>query len=352
MRILIIGGTSFIGPHVARQLHEAGHAVTVFHRGHSESLIPQEVTHIHGDLSHLPDFTSQWRELSPAVVLHMVPACAQDAWTFVRTFRGIARRLVGISSIDVYRAYNRLLKIEPGPPDSIPLKEDAPLRESLYPFRDLEGGQASDPESRRWGDDYDKILVEKIVMSEPGLPGSILRLPVVYGPLDRQRRIFHHLKRMDDNRPAILLGEEHSRWRWSRAYVENVAHAIVTVVTDERAARRIYNIAEPEAWTEAEWVAQIAKLAHWEGSVTTLPNEKLPEHLKQEFDWNQELVIDSSRIRRELGYQEIIPFEEGLRQTIAWERSNLPSEVDPESFDYTAEDKVLASLPRPGPPTP
>lgn len=352
MRILIIGGTSFIGPHVARELQEAGHAVTVYHRGISESVLPQEVTHIHGDQSRLPDFASQWRELSPAVVLHMVPASAQDAWTFVRTFRGIARRLVAISSIDVYRAYNRLLGIETGPPDPVPLREDSPLREVLYPFRGSEAEQGDDPEARRWGDDYDKILVEKIVMSEPGLPGSILRLPVVYGPFDNQHRLFHHLKRIDDGRPAILLGEEHARWRWSRAYVENVAHAIAMVVADERAARRIYNIAEPETWSEAEWVAHIARVAHWEGKVVTLPSQKLPQHLKQDYAWEHELAVDSSRIRRELGYEEVIPLDEGLRRTIAWERANMPSEVDLASFDYPAEDKALDSIPKSNPPSP
>jgi nucleoside-diphosphate-sugar epimerase len=344
MRILIIGGTSFIGPHVARELQEAGHAVTVFHRGITETVLPQEVIHIHGDQSRLPEFISQWQELSPAVVLHMVPASAQDAWTLVRTFRGIARRLVAISSADVYRAYNRLIKIEPGPPDPVPLKEDSPLREILYPFRTNEGEPISDPETRRWGDDYDKILVEKIVMSEPGLPGSILRLPVVYGPFDPQRRLFHHLKRMEDERPAILLGEAHAKWRWSRAYVENVAHAIAMVVTDERSARRIYNIAEPEAWAEEHWVSLIGKTARWEGRVITLPDQKLPPHLQQEFDWEQDLVVDSSRIRRELGYKEIISLEEGIRRTIAWERANIPSEFDQDSFDYPAEDKILSSM--------
>ena len=33
MRVLIIGGTRFIGPEVVRQLHALGHQVTVFHRG-------------------------------------------------------------------------------------------------------------------------------------------------------------------------------------------------------------------------------------------------------------------------------------------------------------------------------
>jgi hypothetical protein len=41
---------------------------------------------------------------------------------------------------------------------------EAPLREILYPFRGCEESKPDDPESLRWGDDYDKILVEKIAL--------------------------------------------------------------------------------------------------------------------------------------------------------------------------------------------
>jgi nucleoside-diphosphate-sugar epimerase len=44
-------------------------------------------------------------------------------------------------------------------------------------------------------------------MGTAGLPGTVLRLPTVYGPGDYQHRLFEYLKRMDDGRPAILLGE-------------------------------------------------------------------------------------------------------------------------------------------------
>jgi nucleoside-diphosphate-sugar epimerase len=346
MRILIIGGTAFIGAYVARELQEAGHAVTVFHRGQTKTNLPPQISHIHGDQGQLTKYLDVLRELSPAVVLHMIPASAQDAWTFMCSLRGIARRVVAISSLDVYRAYNRLLRIESGPPDPTPLAEDAPLREILYPFRGCEETDPTDPDALRWGDDYDKILVEKIVLGEPGLPGTILRLPEVYGPFDRQHRLFPYLKRMDDGRPAILLGEARAHWRWPRAYVENAAHAIALAVSDERSARRIYNLAEPEASTESEWVARIGRAAHWEGKVVVLPNDQLPSHLQENYAWEHELVVDSSLIRRELGYSEPISQEEGLRLTIAWQRANPPEQVDPQQFDYESEDKALAKLPK------
>jgi nucleoside-diphosphate-sugar epimerase len=33
MKVLVVGGTNFIGPYAVRRLAEAGHEVAVFHRG-------------------------------------------------------------------------------------------------------------------------------------------------------------------------------------------------------------------------------------------------------------------------------------------------------------------------------
>ena len=68
-------------------------------------------------------------------------------------------------------------------------------------------------------------------MGTAGLPGTVLRLPTVYGPGDYQHRLFEYLKRMDDGRPAIPLGEGVASWRWTHGYVEDVALAVVLAVT-------------------------------------------------------------------------------------------------------------------------
>lgn len=49
MRILVIGGTNFIGPHVVRRLVEDDHEVTVFNRGRTESELPRVARHVRGD---------------------------------------------------------------------------------------------------------------------------------------------------------------------------------------------------------------------------------------------------------------------------------------------------------------
>ncbi|GCE45608.1 nucleoside-diphosphate-sugar epimerase [Thermosporothrix hazakensis] len=346
MRVLILGGTGFIGPSVVRRLYERGHELTLFHRGQHEIETPAEVRHIHCDptrqpVEALPEYRETLRELAPDVVLYMVPWSDRDSRILVETIRGIARRVVGISSQDVYRAYGRLHGTEPGPIEPVPLTEDSPLREKLYPYRDPNSKQTEYPLFDMGA--YDKILAERVLMGASELAGTILRLPMVYGERDTQHRLYLHLKRMDDQRPAILLDKGLARWHWTRGYVENVAEAIALAVTSDQAAGRIYNVGEPFTLSFADWIQTLAKVVGWQGDIVTFPRESMPPQLLFPVNTDQDIVTDTSRIRVELGYQEPVGLDEALRRTVAWERANPPQGLDPRLFDYKAEDELLRS---------
>jgi nucleoside-diphosphate-sugar epimerase len=334
MRILVISGTRFVGPPVVRTLVEQGHQVAVFHRGETEADLPPQVEHLHGERARLGEHVETVRRFGPDVVVDVAAYTDADARATLDAVRGIAGRVVAVSSMDVYRAYGRFHGSEPGPPEPLPVTEDSPLRERLYPYR----------RDGRGLDDYEKVLVERAVMSSPDVAGTVLRLPMVYGPGDYQHRLFLDLKRIDDGRPVILLPEDVAGWRWTRGYVEDVAGAIGLAATDERAAGRVYNAGEQDALTYAEWVEALGRTAGWSGRVVPLPRERLPAHLVPPAgDYAQDLVCDTTRIRDELGYAETVSHEEGLRRAIDWERADRPA-GKPEWFDYEAEDAALAAL--------
>jgi nucleoside-diphosphate-sugar epimerase len=329
MRILVVGGTKFIGPWLVRRLAAAGHEVTVFHRGHTKADLPGSVRELSGDRRRLADHAAEFRRCAPDVVVDMVAFTEQDALTAVATFRGVAGRLVSISSGDVYRAFGVFAGLEPGPPEPTPISEDAPLRKSRFIAR----------ATARPGDDlddYEKILVERVVMESTELPGTVLRLPMVHGPGDDRHRLAPYLRRMLDGRPAILLNKGLARWRCLRGYVEDVAAAIALAATNPVAAGRIYNVAEAIAPTEAEWVAEIGKAFGWGGKIVPLPNESM----QAPFNTAQDLVVDSGRIRGELGYREVADRAEALRETIAWEKEHMPEA----SVDYDREDQLFAEF--------
>ncbi|MGI8826190.1 MAG: NAD-dependent epimerase/dehydratase family protein [Chloroflexota bacterium] len=137
----------------------------------------------------------------------------------------------------------------------------------------------------------EKILAERILFGELRLPGTILRYPMVYGPNDGGR-IMDPLTRMNDGRPAIILDERMTSWRWSRGYAENVAHATVLAVVNDRAAGRIYNVAEPEALSMTEWIKAIGRATGWRGETVPLPHDQLPAHLQTPNHWDQDWVVD------------------------------------------------------------
>jgi len=328
VRILILGGTRLTGPFAVRELAGAGHEVRVFHRGEHEPELP--AVHVHGDFADFAQHADELRAFEPEVVIDTLAVRAGDI-ARVATFADTASHAVVLSSADVYRAFGRIWRSEPGPPDPVPLGEDSPLRAKVF-----------DPE-------YDKLGVEAAAR-ELDLPVTILRLTGVYGPGDFQHRLWSYVKRMHDGRPAILLDRALSGWRWARVYVEDAAHAIVLVATDERAAGKTYNVAAERAFSEAEWVAQIASVRRWQGRVVAAPASVLPDYLRQDdYDLRQDYVVDSSRIRSELGYEEIADPTEALRRTGDWELANPPDtkDLDPrfvDRFDYDAEDEALSLL--------
>jgi nucleoside-diphosphate-sugar epimerase len=342
MRVLLIGGTGFIGAHVARDLTAQGQQVAVFHRGQSKAALPEGVKRITGDCQALADSAPQFRLFAPDVVVDFILSSERQARDLMNALRCVAGRVVALSSGDVYRAAGILHGLEPGPLQPVPLTEESELRTHRHPYppQALSMLRKVFP----WlDDDYDKIPVEQAVLGDARLPGTVLRLPMVYGPGDPLHRLHPILKRIDDGRPAILLQEESAQWRGPRGYVENVAAAIALAATSPKAAGRIYNIAELQFFSELDWTQNIGRVAGWKGTVLALPKEQTPAHLQIPYNAAQHWTMSSARIREELGYHEPISLDTALERTIAWERANPPAEIDPKQFDYPAEDSALNS---------
>jgi len=311
VRVLVIGGSGFIGGSLVRRLREVGAApgsrapgveVATFHRG--------EGADVRGDRRELAGFREALARLDPECVVDTIAYSERDAAEAVAVFRGIARRLIVLSSEDVYAAYGRLLRLETGAPDPVPASEDAPLRASRFPYR----AKARGPEDVAY--EYEKILVEQAAAAEPELPATILRLPCVYGPADPHRRVGQVLDRMAAG-GDFVMDRAKAPWRWTRGYVEDVAEAIALAATDPRAEGRTYNVGETNPLTEAEWISRIGKAASWRGEVRAVPREQLPPELAEPpFDHAHDLVADTSRIRRELGFRERAAPDEAMRRTV------------------------------------
>ena len=248
----------------------------------------------------------------------------------------------------VYGSFGVLTGVDAGPIDNSPRREDAPLRQRLFPYRGATPRPAEDPLQRL--DDYDKIPVESAYLGPKGLPTSVLRLPMVYGPGDPDARLAPYLRRILDGRPAVVLHQAGAAWRNARSFVTNVAHAVAQVVQHGRPGR-IYNVAEPSDLSEADWVRAIGRELNWKGTVLELPlnwdaRARPPIHeLPPNADFAQHLRMDSSRIRRELGYDEPVGPAEALQRCIT-NGVLRPSGAQ----DYRLDDLWLAAMERGLPP--
>lgn len=339
MRVLLIGGNGFIGRFVVRALKEQGHVLAVFHRGTIP--VPEGVEEIRGNRDQIGNSVQELKRFSPDVVIDLVISSGSQAEELMNALRGATQRVVMLSSIDVYRAVGISHGTESGPLQEVPLTEDSDLRRCLHPYA---------PESMQrlrkvfaWvTDDYDKIPAERVVMNDSDLPGTVVRLPMVYGPGDPLHRFYPVVKRIADGRPHIIFPETLADWHSPRGYVENVAAAIALVATDERATRRVYNVCEEPSFSELEWARKIAAAMRWNGEFVILPVEHTPRHLLNPGNAAQHWTASSTRIRQELAYEEPVAIEEAIRRTIHWERENPPT-VPLAQIDYAAEDAAVTA---------
>ncbi len=181
MRLLVLGGTQFIGLHVVRAALAAGHQVDVFHRGRSAA--PDGVRSLtgdrDGDLSALE--TDRWDAVVD--VSAYVPRQVREA---ALRLAGRADRYVFISTAAVYR-------------DADPeTAEDAPLREPPAP--DVE---------EVTGATYGGLKVACERAADAAFDGSVLHVRPTYvvGPEDYTDRFASWLRRVRRGGRVAALGD-------------------------------------------------------------------------------------------------------------------------------------------------
>lgn len=287
MRILVIGGTRFIGPRVVARLVAHNHHVTVAHRGEHITGLPESVRVIRdpslgAPILRIPDAL---RRVNPEVVVPMMAMGEVDSLAIVNAFDGVARRVVAPSSGDVYRSYGVFTGLEDAPIDNSPLSEDAPLRASRFPYRTASAA----PNEIAFS--YDKVLAEAALASRPSLPATILRLPKVYGPADNA------------DLGTVYSFRNWPEWKWTHGHVENVAKAITLAILDDRATSRVYNVGERRTPTIGERLRELP------------PRLNLPL-ANAAYRFEQNIEYDTSRIRRELDYVEDVDEAVAMRELV------------------------------------
>ncbi len=291
------------------------------HRGVLEPDGLPHAKHLHMDRAELRDHRSELAAFGPDAAIDCHALSRVDSEIALDALpRGI--RLVVISSIDVYRAFGALH--EDRETDPVPIDEDSPVRDHRYPYR----GRLPDM------DDYDKLDVEDVYLPAGA---TALRLPMVYGERDYQRREEFILRRVRAGRRRIPFGA--GMWLACRGYVRDIARA-ARLALESPATRGIaLNICEDRTYSIKTWALMILEAAGSDAELVRVDDAALPEDLKPTGTMPQHIAATAHRARTMLGWTTSDPVET-LRTTVRWHLDNPPPDA---SIDFSADDAALAT---------
>ncbi len=311
MKVLIIGGTRFIGKAVASLLSDRGHEVILFNRGKHESNLPNRT--IIGDVDYLQDFKSTLQALNPDVVVHAIAYTEKHAADAIETFSGLKTRMIVLSSQDRYEAFYQLNQGRDVA--DIPLSEDSPQCIQKHYWRDRPGAKLYK--------DYDKNLVTNAFLSahrSGKLSASVLHLPMVFGPGDFQFKHRHGkiIRRIFDKESQLLLGACEQSRLFTYGYIDNIAAAIVHATENSVCDGKEFNIGEIKSRSFRRWADLYADAAGVKFDYSVLPDAVVSGDLSLIDSPPQLLQFDTNRFRIETGFSEPVPLLEQVKRTLAW----------------------------------
>ena len=329
MQALVVGGTGPTGPYIVNGLLERGYEVAIFHRGtHEISEIPPEVEHIHGD----PHFLETIEESLEGRTFDLAIVTYGRVRFLAQALVGKVGRFISVGGVASYRGYLEPECLFPHGM-STPVTEDAPV-------------VASEAEHRF---SYLIAQTEQTVFQHHQ-HATHFRYPYVYGPRQLIPREWSVIRRILDRRPHMILADG-GLTLTTRGYTANLAHSVLLAVDEPAAsAGQIYNCGDDLQFTFGQVVAMIANQMDYELEIISMPYElALPARPYISERTTHHRLMDTSKIKTQLGYSDVHPSEEALRLTVDWLLKNRPEPggdleqrlQDP--FDYDGEDRVIAA---------
>jgi nucleoside-diphosphate-sugar epimerase len=329
LRVLVIGGTRFMGYHLVWRLLAGGHQVTVLNRGRTPDPFGARVQRIQGDRASLKALLAG-RRFEAAV--DFIAYAADDVAQAVEALPGVAHYVL-ISTGQVYL-------VREGCP--------RPARESDY-----EGPLMAAPKEAadraEWDYGMGKRGAEDVLheaFRSRNFPGTVLRIPVVNGERDNSRRLEGYLWRLLDGNPLLLPSVpagEPSPLR--HVYCHDVVRAIESLLTGEDVMGQAYNVCQQEAPTLLELITLLAELMGArpclvEASAEQLAAAGLAPRAVSPFSSRWISHLDPARAMAELDFRPT-PLRQALASIVASFVAHLPA-TPPETYTTRAQETALA----------
>jgi 2'-hydroxyisoflavone reductase len=321
-RVLVIGGTLFIGRALVDELLERGDDVVIMHRS-KRTPFGKRVGQIRCDRNDVAavraalavtrfdvvyDNVYDWERGTTADQVSAAAIAASDG----------LRRYVFTSSVAVYG--------EGGEYD-----EQAPLVPSDYP----------NPYSAQKADS-ERALFE--LHRRQGIPVTTLRPAFIYGPHNPFDREAFFWDRMLAGRPIIIPEDGLRTMQW--VHVRDVARAAVLAAANDVAVGQAYNLASYPPITQIEFVQLLARIAGRQAYLVHVPREQIqraggnlfaPPYYFGVYLDIPPITARVDRARSELGL-ELTPLEDGLHETYRWYQQQQRPQPD-----FSLENRLLVA---------
>ncbi len=309
MRILMMGGTRFIGVYLTKVLVEQGHEVVLFNRGNHPA--PEKATQIPGDRQDAAQLKKLSGESFDAIFDNNGRELS-DTQPLVEIFNGKVKHFVYVSSAGVYAKSSQMPHVE---------------------------GDEVDPNSRHKGKHHTEAY-----LAESGIPWTSIRPVYIYGPQNYNDLEAWFFDRIVRDRPIPIPGN--GMFITQFGHVQDLALAMAGVLGNETAINKIYNISGDRyvtfnglAYACAEAAGKSPediKLVHYDPSKFDFGKRKAFPMRQQHF------FADIDRAKTDLDWQPKYDLVSGLEDS--FQNDYLASGRDHSEIDFSLDEEILGKM--------
>jgi nucleoside-diphosphate-sugar epimerase len=311
MRILVMGGTRFIGVYLTRLLVEQGHEVVLFNRGNKPAPVAG-VKEIHGDRRDAAALKEKLAGESFDAIFDNNGRELSDTQPLIEIFNGKLQHFVYVSSAGVYLKSDQMPHIE---------------------------GDAVDPNSRHKG----KFETEAY-LADQGVPFTSIRPVYIYGPQNYNDLEAWFFDRIVRDRPVPVPGNGMHLTQFG--HVQDLAAAMAAVLGSSQAIGQIYNISGTKAVTFDGLARACAEAAGKSAS-----DLKIVHYDPKQFDFGkrkafpmrvQHFFTAIDKAKTELNWQPQFDLVSGLKDS--FQQDYLTSGRDHSEVDFSTDDEILNAV--------
>ena len=311
MRILIMGGTRFIGVYLTKVLVDRGHEVVLFNRGNNPAPV-EGVGQIQGDRKDADRLKEKLSGESFDAIFDNNGRELSDTQPLVEIFNDRIEHFVYVSSAGVY------------------------LKSSQMPHRE---GDAVDPNSRHKGKHHTEAY-----LAESGIPWTSIRPVYIYGPQNYNDLEAWFFDRLVRNRPIPIPGN--GKFITQFGHIQDLALAMASVLGNETAVGKIYNVSG-DRYVTFDGLAYACA----EAAGKSPEDIKLVHYDPKEFDFGkrkafpvrqQHFFADIHRAKADLDWQPKYDLVSGLRDS--FQNDYLALGRDESEIDFSLDDEILGKI--------